>query len=199
MRKSNDQNIIHELAMGNEWALSELYDEHWHNLFNYISKILDDTDDVSDVVQETFITLWNLRTKLELVRSIKSYLFIIARNKAFKKLQEKLRQDEVFDKYFMFLNKEDYSLSDYIETKELANIIDGEIDKLPARMREIFILSRKENLSYAEIASKLEISSETVKKQIHRSLKYLRSHIDNNYYNSLVLMIFLEFLHDINR
>lgn len=73
--------------------------------------------------------------------------------------------------------EDSYDIEEEIETKNLSEYIDLLIAELPPRRREIFILSRKENKSYKEIALLLDISEKTVENQISEALKYLRKNI----------------------
>ncbi len=74
------------LMAGDESAFSDLYRSYWEALFRYVIRILPDEDDVADVIQETFVTFWELRGKLGNIKSIKAYLFIMARNLAFRRV-----------------------------------------------------------------------------------------------------------------
>src|SRR5690606_34010393 len=104
----------------------------------------------------------------------KAYLFVIARNLAFKQLQKSLRKQDVLEKFLAFYGEADDYTEQQVNANDLSLVIDQEIARLPEKMRQIFIMSRKENLSYNEIAERLEISDLTVKKQVSNALKYLR-------------------------
>src|SRR5690606_7320058 len=172
---------------------SSIYDTYWEQLFRYVIRILPDENDVADVVQETFITFWEARTKLEHVKSTKAYLFIIARNLAFKLFRERLKQSEFEQRLVEHYGIIDADMLADVHTKELSDLIDAEVEKLPERMREVFVLSRKEHLSYREIAERLKISDGTVKKQISKSLKYLRLKLDDEYMPYLVLFLMIDY------
>ena len=70
-----------------------------------------------------------------------------------------------------------YDIEEEIEARSLGEYIDTLIDELPPRRREIFNLSRKQHLSYKEIAERLNISEKTVENQIAEALKHLRKNI----------------------
>jgi len=177
-----------------EAAFSAVYDAYWEGLFRYVIRILPDEQDVADVVQETFIAFWESRSKSGKVRSIKAYLFVIARNLAFQRFREQLKQTAVEDKLVDYYGKSEDSTFAAIHTKELSDLIDAEVEKLPERMREVFTLSRKEHLSYKEIAERLNISDHTVKKQINKSLQYLRLKIDDEYTPYLMVLLFIDYI-----
>ncbi|WP_134091208.1 RNA polymerase sigma factor [Olivibacter sp. XZL3] len=192
MAKERDHDQLCLLKKGDEQAFAALYNEYWEALFRFVKRILPEQEEVADVLQETFVSFWELRNNLHRVRSIKAYLFIMARNFAFKRLREHLKRTEVVDRLVIFYGEPLNSPEENLDLKELANLIDAEIDKLPERMREVFLLSRKEHLSYKEIAEKLQISDLTVKKQINNALKSLRLKIDEEYIPYLVLLIIID-------
>jgi len=74
----------------------------------------------------------------------------------------------------LFLDKGEFLTDNYITEKELSATIEKEIANLSAKMREVFLLSRKENLSNKEIAERLNISEKTVKNQLSTALKTLK-------------------------
>ncbi len=175
-----------------ERIFSELYDTYWEKIFRYVIRILPDEEDVADVVQETFVTFWELREKSEHVKSVKAYLFVIAKNLAFRRFREQLKRADVENKLVEYYGRPDHSTSATIHTKELSELIDAEVKKLPERMREVFTLSRKEHLSYQEIAERLNISDQTVKKQINKSLKHLRLKLDDEYIPYLAMLLYID-------
>ncbi|WP_051293176.1 RNA polymerase sigma factor [Olivibacter sitiensis] len=190
MNRDGDGNLLQRLSVGDKHAFTDIYNQYWASLFKYIIRIVSSEEDAADIVQETFVTFWGVGRKLKEIKSIKAYLFVMARNLAFKRLREQLKKVEIEDKLVEYYGQHIESVERLVSTKELSDLLDTEIDKLPKRMREIFVLSRKEHLSYKEIAERLNISDQTVKKQIYHSLKYLRLKIDDEYipYLSLLLL-----------
>lgn len=194
MGKIQDSECIRQLQDGNEATFTAIYEQYWASLFKYVIRILQEEDEVADVVQETFVTFWELRNRLAKVRSIKAYLFIMARNLAFKRFRENLKKEVISERLVEFYGDTQVDMGQVIELKDLADLIDAEIGRLPEKMREVFVLSRKEHLSYQEIAERLEISDETVKKQISRALKYLRVRIDKAYIPYLTILLIIDAL-----
>jgi len=190
---ANDPKILSLLADGDEATFSQVYETYWEDLFKYVMRILNDLDETADIVQESFISFWEIKAQIPRIRSIKAYLFILARNKAFKRLKDNLKNQHLVEKMSSFYASSDASSPELIELKELSDWIDTEIDKLPVKMREVFILSRKQYLSYQEIAQLLNISDQTVKKQIYNSLKFLRHHIDPAYLPYLTVFLIFDY------
>lgn len=191
MNKLSDHIRSRRLSARDELEFEAVYNQYWESIFKYVIRIVSDEEEAADVVQETFVAYWELCDKLKKVKSIKAYLFVMARNVAFKRFREQLKRMETEDRLVGFYGAPTESLEQLVGAKELSKLLDAEIDKLPQRMREVFVLSRKEHLSIKEIALRLNISDQTVKKQIYHSLKYLRLKIDAAYipYLSLILLI----------
>jgi len=126
------------------------------------------------LVQDIFIYLWDKRQTINFTSSISSYLYSAIRYKFFDLVdKQKVRADYV-QAFQLFLDKGEFLTDNYITEKELSATIEKEIANLSAKMREVFLLSRKENLSNKEIAERLNISEKTVKNQLSTALKTLK-------------------------
>lgn len=186
MRTNADELLLFQLSKGSEQAFSKLYDTYWEGLFLYVMGILGEENEAEDVVQDVFITLWRIKTQLTHVRVLRSYLMSMARNKAVKQLFRHKSRVEYLDDFGDFADKYEQSAEQKLITNELSGYIDREIANLPAKMQEVFILSRKEGLSNKEIAKRLSISPHTVKKQINNSIKQIRGRLG---YLTFILLI----------
>ncbi|ERJ60408.1 RNA polymerase sigma-70 factor [Sphingobacterium paucimobilis] len=171
-----------------------LYDEYWEKLFKQIIRILPDEDDAIDVVQQTFVDLWAIRERIPQIKSLKSFLFIMARNLAFRQLKERLKNEQYRAYYASHYDTSPLVTEQQMDFKELNTILESHINQLPEKMKEVFLLSRKSNLSYLEIAKQLNISDKTVKKQINNALKILKLKIDDDYIPYLLLILILDIL-----
>lgn len=189
--RNHDRSQSREVA--DEQLFSDIYDRYWERLFRYVIRILPDEDEAADVLQETFVTFWEMRNQLERVKSVKSYLFMMARNFAFKRFRERAKETDIVDRLVEHYGEADESMAESLYRKELNEWFDREMGRLPERMREVFVLSRKEHLSYKEIAERLNISDQTVKKQISKSLKLLRLKLDEEYIPYLMLLLVIDY------
>ncbi|MBB6498756.1 RNA polymerase sigma-70 factor (ECF subfamily) [Pedobacter cryoconitis] len=134
-----------------------------------------DEEASKDLVQDLFVGFWDKPELIQENNNLSGYLYIAGRNRVLKFIQRnKLKNDHVTSlaKYASDVSLE--TMQD-IDERELKIIVQREIDNLPAKMKVIFELSRKDNLSHAEIAKKLGLSDQTVKKQINNALKVLRA------------------------
>lgn len=169
----NDQMLMERLRKGDEVAFAVLYDRYWPILFQQARRLLQDEDEIRDVLQDTFATLWEKAYAIEPTISLSAYLHALVRNR----ILNMLLRSKVKDKYLASLAH--FSVievpADFaIREKQMAQRIEDELNQLPEKMREVFELSRKHSLSYHEIAKKLHISQNTVKKQISNAIRQLR-------------------------
>lgn len=172
----------------NDAALTALFNRYWEVLFLYVVRVLRDQEEASDVVQETFIALWQKRAGLPEIGSLRSYLIGVARYKALRSINLSLSQKHHRASLLDFFADTQRSPEAELMAGEMERVLNEHIDRLPDRMREVFLLSRREHLSYAEIAERLQISDKTVKKQIHNALKHLRSVLDEQHMWATILL-----------
>ncbi|MCX2451951.1 RNA polymerase sigma-70 factor [Pedobacter sp. PLR] len=165
------------LKKGDLVAYSEIYKRFQGLLYLYACKIVKNNDDAEDIVQEVFLYLWDKRFSITINSSISVYLYKAVQYKFMNLLDHKKVRTDYKDSLNQFIDQGEYITDHYIRHKEFSKIIEKEIAALPDKMREVFELSRKTNLSRKEIAEKLGLSEKTVKNQITNALKILRSRL----------------------
>lgn len=175
------------LISGDNKAFIEIYNRFQALLYVYACKITTDKEEAEDIVQEVFTYLWDKRTTVIFRTSISSYLYSAVRYKFFNLLDHKKIRTEYTRSFQSFLDQGEYITDDYIREKEFSQLIEKEISALPDKMREVFELSRRQNLSRKEIAEKLNVSEKTVKNQISNALKILRGKL--GFFTFLILLI----------
>lgn len=183
-----DEALILLLKERDKLAFTEIYQRHWHMLYLHTFKILGDEDESKDLVQDTFFAFWEKSGELQINSNLKGYLFVAVRNRIFSLIRKRKVNPDFVDVVMEELNQLDNATIESIDERELIKLIDGEIDQLPKKMKEVFELSRKEFLTNKEIAAKLNMSEEAVKKQIHRSIRTLKLKLGNYAGISVVLI-----------
>ncbi len=171
-----------EIKGGSEKAFYILYTLLFANLIKYIRQIVKDLFLAEDIVQETFIKLWQDRKVIHITGSVQAYLYRMAHNMALNKLQHLATAKNAVhetrsEEEWQFI-RDTYRVDDFIiENMERDNtdmLIRRAIETLPDKCREVFVLSRYENLSNEEIAQKLNISVNTVRAHIYKALETIR-------------------------
>jgi len=170
----SDNELAHLLKEGRPQALTEIYNRYNSLLYIYAYKKLGDKSEAEDVVQEIFVRLWKNHKLFSLKSTLASYLYRSVRNRSLDIFAHKKIKSSYIASLQVFIDNQTATTDFLIREKDISGLVDREIKSLPPRMREIFILSRKEHLSHKQIAQKLNISPETVDKQIKRALRVLR-------------------------
>jgi len=165
---------IKALQNGDHLAFGQLFDSSYEALCRYAYSILRDIDEAEDVVQKTFCKLWDQRETLNIQSSISSYLYRIVHNDCINTIQQTTRHQEHNLSYISAMNNTGNSTMEHIENSDLQKAINSALAGLPPQCRRVFEMSRIEQLSYAEIATQLNISTNTVENHISKALKLLR-------------------------
>lgn len=186
----NEKELLGNLQQGCSVAFNAIYQLYSKPIYIYLLHKLKDPDMCSDVLQDIFVALWEKRESTIIDTSVKGYLFQAARFK----IVDIYRKDKKFQSYLAGLGNyvdADYSmLSDVLDhRKQLADTMD-EINKMPLRMKEIFIASRIEQENIQHIATRLSISKQTVKNQLGKAMRILRM----NYSGVEMIIMFIGLL-----
>ncbi|MNK06420.1 RNA polymerase sigma factor SigM [compost metagenome] len=182
----SDQILLDMLKLDKRQAFDAIYNKYWEGIYLYIAKIIKDEEAAQDLLQEIFVSFWLRCEELE-IESLKAYLFTAARYRSLTYIKQNIKKNNYEESMSEFFSQHDHSLEQNIDAKELANFIDDQLQLLPEKMREIYVLSRKELLSHKEISERLSISDKTVKKQIGNALKIFRLRLSDLYILILLL------------
>ncbi|MCO6491079.1 MAG: RNA polymerase sigma-70 factor [Phaeodactylibacter sp.] len=145
-------------------------------LVAYAHRYLRSEEDAREAVQDVFLGVWNNRGHLQLDEGLRSYLFTATRNKALNYLEKRKIEAVPLEAVYQQESRNP-GVEEQLQAEELQAVIYDEVNRLPERCREVFLLSRSEGLSYKEIAERLSLSEKTVENQISIALKRLRARV----------------------
>lgn len=166
-----DSELLNRIKLDDKLAFDIIYNKYWSKLYISAYNLLRSKEIVEDCLHEIFIKLWINRHVAE-IDNLNSYLYTATRFQVFKAIRDGKVRVDLFDE-IVDLGIES-NIEGLINEKEIIRQLDKSIETLPPKCKEIFILSRKMNLSYKEIAQKLNISEKTVENQITIALKKIR-------------------------
>ena len=163
------------MAEGEQEAFTLLYRRHWEALFISTVRVILNKEDAEDIVQEVFASLWNRRTALNLTGPLGAYLQTSVKYKAINYIEKNITRRN----YAQTLGKTAETSSPpsaeiLLSVKEVQQLVRATIENMPPKMQEVYRLSRQQHLSHKEIALRLDISEETVKKHIQNALQLLK-------------------------
>ncbi len=188
-KKESEIELIRDFKKGDSRAFEKLFQKYHKKLYAFLFNLLHSKEDAEEIVQETFIKIWEKREDFIDGYSFHSFLFTIAKN-AFLNLNRKKINRVVFEERLNFLEEiSSGRTDDYILFKETKEIITTIIEGLPPKRKEIFLLRKIEGLSRKEIAEELNISISTVDNQLMKANIYLKDELKK--YSLLLLILFL--------
>ena len=183
----DEKDILPRVANGDERAFRWLFNEYHHRLGAYIFRITKSHELAEEVVQDIFLKLWTNRDSLSAVTNFDAYLFVISKNHALNCLKriagEKALTTEIGAVgYELQIEEPEADHERYL-------LVDEAIDHLPPQQRIVYLLSRHERLKYSEIADRLSLSRETVKKYLQISTESITCYIRKRLTISFILFI----------
>lgn len=179
LEKAIHNDIIKKLREGSHEAFDTLYNVYADSLYGFALLHTKSVVQAEDIVQETFLKLWNMRASLSVEGSFKSMLFTIAKNQVIDIFRQQINRPN-FEDYITFCEDENLFdntsvekiyYDDFLEKLTIAK------QKLTPAQRNIFELSREEGMSNTEIASASDLSEQTVKNHLSAALKILRTEL----------------------
>ena len=175
-------------------AFFYIYERYFKRLYGFVLKFIKQKEDAEEIVQEVFVKIWESRNKIDAYSSFESFLFTVAYNASLNRLRKKTNETKYIEhlKSLQQINNSP-DLIDEIYFNELTSRVQSLLNELTPRQKEIFLMSREKGISHDEIAEKLDISVNTVKKHMANTLAFLKSHIDNSLaINLLFFFLFLD-------
>ena len=154
-----------------------IFRTYYRSLCQYAYSFLSDKDEAEEIVQSTFISVWEKRGELQIETSFKSYLYRMVRNACLNEIKhEKVKQQHAAYQV-AFGESSVESVNQTVIRNELEWKIQEAMKTLPEQCRLVFQLSRFEELKYAEIAEQLQISVKTVENHMGKALKMMREQL----------------------
>lgn len=169
-----DQQLLDLIRTDDREAFTELYNRYWDKTFAVALHRLGDEHEAEEVVQEVFLSIWQRRASIELTHSVATYLSVAIKYKVINHLAKQHRRQLQLNEITIATAETDDTTNNWLNEKELRRQLDYSINQLPEKCRIVFLLSREENKTYAEIAAELNISQKTVEAHMSKALRDLR-------------------------
>jgi len=169
-----DLQLIYLLKEDDQHAFAEIYSRYSESLAGFAASKLYSMDAARDVIHDLFVKLWEDRKQLNITLKLRAYLFTITRHRIIDEIRKNITRNEYAAMLRLFTKAYEPNAEQQLAMKELQQIVENSVAQLTPKVKEIYKLSREENLSIPEIAEKLQLSEQTVKNQLSTSLSHLR-------------------------
>lgn len=182
--KLTDEELMLACQRGDTDSLDKLYERYYQRIFSFILRYVKDPDRAQDILQETFLRVFNWREKYAPTAKFASWLYRIARNLCIDEkrkywnrmvnLDSQSRLDEDSQGPIEIEPEKGFDPRELLDESVKMDIIRKAVDKLSDEQKDVIVLNKYEGLSYQEIGEILGISTESVKQRAYRAHLKLR-------------------------
>jgi len=167
--------LEHHVPPATPHSWESAFQAYYVELCEYVLRFVGSAEAAQDLVQDLFLRLWDSRGPRDATRLTRPYLYVAARNRALKYLRHRRLVSTWIARAVCEETPPSDTPEDLCLRGELDDAVQDAIAELPARCRAVFVLRRREQLSYREIATRLGIGLGTVKSQMWRATLRLRA------------------------
>lgn len=168
--------LLNKVKEGSEEAFALLYDRYWQKVYNFARLYLTSSTEVSEVVQDVFLRVWESRATFDASKNFDGYLFIITRNIIFNYSRRNFNELN-FKMTVLQSVEEEYSMEEELDARDLKMYIDQLIAQLPPNRQRVFRMSREMHMSNKQIAEQCAVTEKAVERQITLALKFIRDNL----------------------
>lgn len=185
-----DKKIVEGIQKQDEKAYELLFNTYYKKLCAYSFGVVKDMVVAEEIVQDFIYKLWENPSYIQTHDKLRPYMFRSVYNNSLQQLKSRARFDE--NSEVIFSMQESYEKSEHqVEMDELYDALERSLNSLPPKTREIFTLNREDDLSYKEIAIKVNLSVKSVEYHISKAMKLIEFGIRN--FITILLVIFIIF------
>ena len=176
----NDLIEFQKIKEGDVKAFEKVFRQYYKPLNLYAFSITGQKETAEEIIQDTFYMLWKDREKLQILQSLRSYLYKIVKNRSLQYLERLNLHEQYYDNMLKQSGSSAESSPDeLLEYKELENLLAHTIKKMPERRKQIFHMHRMHGIKYKDIAVSLSISIKTVEAEMTKAYRTIRKEIDH--------------------
>ena len=189
----DDTHCLLKMSGGDEHFFNLIFEKYRNRLFIYLFKVTKSKETAEEIVLDVFLKLWHGRENVTEIENLEAFLFRVAHNKAVDFFRAAKRnptmQQEIWESITEAISYEtaDKKLLD----KNLEAIVETAVNQLSPQRKKVYYLRNSEDLSYGEIASALNLSSNTVRNHLAASVQFIREFLLKNDLLKLMIAFYL--------
>lgn len=170
-----DKYLIEMLKIGDNRAFAALYQKYWYSLYAMALRKTQCKETAEELTQEIFLSLWAKKHSLRLEKSFQVYIYSSLKYRIINHVKSQILQRKYREK--APVSHATSAVDEELSYKELHRAFEREFEKLPEKYRTVYLMRKKDGLSFKEISSKLEIPLSTVEKHMGNAMRMLRSNL----------------------
>ncbi len=172
----SDKDLVALLNQGDENAFRELYQRHWYAVYTRAVRKTGRKDIGEEMAQHIFEMLWEKKMQLK-IENIGAYLNTSLRNLVIDYVRKNLQEANYLSQLKYYIPLQETALGSEVQYHELTLAMHHSLDLLPEKTRKVFMMSRFEQLTIAEIAHELELSDKAIEYHLSKALSFLRKNL----------------------
>lgn len=172
-----DKELALRLKQHDEVAFETLFRRYYHYLYSIAIQYVKDPALAEDALQEVYLKLWTNRAQLDESQSIRNYLATAMRHQVLNLIRDNKRAILRHLNHLATHPEADTTTEETLILNEYGNVVQNGLRQLSAQRRLVFMLRSEQGLSNEEVASKLQISINTVKVQYYQACRFLRDYL----------------------
>ena len=176
LEKEGDEYLMLAFQDGSTAAFELLVKRYKNKIFNYIYKYTGDRLSSEELAQEVFIRVYKCRERYQVTAKFNTFIYRIAMNLAYNEVRNRKRRKTEATENFFFLQDKSTPETQF-EREEMAEFINMEIQKLPAKLKDVVILCNVQSNSYKKASEILNVSVGTIQSRLSRARKILRKNL----------------------
>lgn len=169
--------LISKLRQGSKDAFSVIFITYYKDLVLFATNYTHEIDTAQEIIQDTFLKLWEDHDEIDIKISLKSYLLKTVQNRCIDWLRHVKVQQKFKDESLINSIDYEFNADTYIINSEIEGLIRDALNKIPPEFSQAYRMHRHEGLKYQEIAEKLNVSVRTVEVRIGKALSALRNEL----------------------
>lgn len=193
-----DLQIKLNLKKGDPAAFNEVFRILYPRLQGYCKLFINDPNQIEDIIQESFISLWENKSSLKVDKSLESFVFVIVRNRCLNYLKKQKLEGEKIDfdnpeiAQLQFLYQLDFTDREDSSLEEMLILsLKKAIATLPDKRRLVFVKCKIEGMKQADVANELGISIKMVEKHIATAKDFIHNKLIKEFPALILLITFL--------
>ena len=188
-----EKELLEKLRQNDKDAYLKLYSHYRGPIYHFITRFVKSPFYAEDILQDVFLKIWEIRSRINPELSFKAYLYRISRNLVYKFLKKAAADEAILAHTMHFFKPASDEVEISLQWKEYEKKIEEAIQQLPPKRQKVFRLCREENKSYDDVSNELSISRNTVKEHMVLAMKDITEYLKLHSGIKLPLLVFLLF------